>query len=56
MVEALFAITARASAPEFPSDSRDEMREMLEHQLDEADSAEMKGYLAWLGGLLTTDD
>jgi hypothetical protein len=54
--EALFAIAARASAPDFPRDARDSMREMLENESDKAEAAEVKGYLGWLSEMLTTDD
>ena len=52
--EALFAIAARASAPDFPEDSREALRKGLEEQRDKAESAELKGYLTWLGGMLQT--
>ncbi len=52
--EALFAIVARASAPDFPEDSREALRKGLEEQRDKAESAELKGYLTWLGGMLQT--
>jgi len=54
--EALFAIAARASAPDFPRDARDSMRQMLEGERDKAEAAEVKGYLGWLSQMLTTDD
>jgi hypothetical protein len=54
--EALFAIAARASAPDFPRASRDAMREMLGDEREKAESPEVKGYLGWLRRMLTTDD
>ena len=54
--EALFAIAAQASAPDYPSDSRDAMREMLAGERDRAESGEVKGYLEWLRGMLTAGD
>ena len=54
--EALFTIAAQASAPGFPSDSRDAMREMLAGERDRAESAEVKGYLEWLRGMLPGSD
>jgi len=54
--EALFAIAAQASAPDYPSDSRDAMREMLAGERDSAESGEVKGYLEWLRGMLPAGD
>lgn len=54
--EALFAIVARASAPDFPRATRDSTREILEGEAAEAESAEVKQYLGWLGGMLARDD
>ena len=52
--EALFSIAARASAPDFPEDSRDALRNLLDEEQHRAESAEVKDYLTWLGGILRT--
>lgn len=53
--EALFAIAARASAPDFPSDSRQALRALLEAQERETESMVAEQYLEWLRGMLPAD-
>jgi hypothetical protein len=50
--EALFAIVARASAPEATPETRASVGEALEGEQARAESPETKGYLAWLNGML----
>ena len=50
--EALFAIVARASAPDSAPDSRASLRKALDAERDEAESVEVKAYLGWLGGMV----
>lgn len=54
--DALFDIAAHASAPDFPAGSRDAMGKMLAAEQDKTESAEVKGYLEWLRGMLSAGD
>jgi hypothetical protein len=50
--EALFALVARATVPDSSPASRASVRKALEAERDQAESAEVKGYLGWLSGML----
>lgn len=54
--EALFAIAARASSPGFFRTRRDSILKIIAGQIETTDSAEVKEYLRWLGGMLQAEE
>jgi len=53
--QTLFAIVARASAPDSPASDREALGALLESEQSQAESPEVASYLAWLRGILPTD-